>query len=178
MVILLGNNLEKDKKNKSDNKSEIKPKSRSMTAEEKEQWDRLYQYVKTDILLYKENQSIPSQIVLRMKGLCQGKLIANNHTKNNADYTYETVLLTFKMCKSAIFQGLYGKTFNSEVNKFMYIAAIVENNINDVYLRIENAKKTKEKTKNIQLDNLSNNIAEYKKKTEDNIVSNRLENLW
>ena len=148
-----------------------------MTSEEKKQWDDLYWYVKKEIMLYEDNQALPNNIVLRLKGLTPGKLMANNKTENNAKYTYETVLYTFKMCKSAIMIALYGKTFKSEMSKFIYVAAIVENNINDVYLRIENAKKAKEKTEVINIDTVYHNGAEYIRKTDDN-VNKKLEGLW
>lgn len=149
-----------------------------MTEEEKKQWDDLYQYVKKEILLYDSNQSIPSDIIIRIKGLKNGKLMANNKTKNNADYSYEIILYTFKMCKQKIFSAISNKDFNSEIGKFMYIAAIVENNINDVYIRVNNAKKSQEKTKNVIVDNIYNEGADYKKRTEESKVGNKFEELW
>jgi hypothetical protein len=127
--------------------------------------------------LYDENQALPGNIVLRLKGLTQGKLIANNNTENKAKYTYEIVLYAFKICKPAIISALYGKTFKNEMSKFIYIAAIVENNINDVYLRISNAKKSQEKTKVINIDTICHEGAEYTKKTVDK-VNKKLEGLW
>lgn len=149
-----------------------------MTKEELKQWDDLYLYVKKEIMLYDENQSLPNNIVLRLKGLTQGKLIANNKTENKAKYTYEIVLYTFKICKPTIMNSVYGKTFNNEMSKFIYIAAIVENNINDVYLRISNAKKMQEKTEVINIDNVCHEGAEYKRKTDDSKVNKKLEGLW
>lgn len=148
-----------------------------MTIEEKKQWDDLYWYVKKEIMLYDENQSLPNNIVLRLKGLTQGKLLANNNTENKAKYTYEIVLYAFKISKPAIFNALYGKTFNNEISKFIYIAAIVENNINDVYLRISNAKKSQEKTEVINIDTVCHEGAEYTRKTNDQ-VNKKLEGLW
>jgi hypothetical protein len=148
-----------------------------MTKEELKQWDDLYWYVKKEILLYDEDQALSSNIVLRLKGLTQGKLIANNKTENKAKYTYEIVLYTFKICKPAIMSALYGKTFKNEMSKFIYIAAIVENNINDVYLRISNAKKSQEKTEVINIDTVCHEGAEYTRKTDDK-VNKKLEGLW
>ena len=70
-----------------------------MTDLEKKQWDELYQYVKTEILHYDSNQSIPKNIILRLKGMQNGKLMANKKTQNNAEYSYEIILYTFKICK-------------------------------------------------------------------------------
>ena len=58
-----------------------------MTSVEKEQWDKLYQYVKNEILLYDSSQSIPSSLVLRLKGLTKGKYMENRNTEDKADYS-------------------------------------------------------------------------------------------
>lgn len=149
-----------------------------MTEEEKQQWDQLYQYVKKDILQYDDNQSIPPNIILRLKGLQKGKLMANNKTQNNAEYSYEIILYTFKFKKQDILNAIYNKSFKDEMSKFLYIAKIIENNINDVYLRIVNAQKSKKKTEEIKLDNIYYEGAEYQKKTEDSKIAEKYNNLW
>jgi hypothetical protein len=149
-----------------------------MTLEEKRQWDELYQYVKKEIMQYDKNQSLPNSIVLRLKGLTTGKLMENRSQENKANYTYEIVLYTFKICKQSILNAIATKEFNSEMSKFIYIAAIIENNINDVYTRVSNAKKSKSKTESINVDNINYNGANYQKKTEENTASKKLENLW
>ena len=155
-----------------------KKKSIKMSVDEKEQWDKLYHYVKTEILQYDSNQSIPPNLILRLKGLKNGKLIANRSTENKAEYTFDIILYTFKLCKTQIFSGIFGKVFKDEMTKFIYITTIVENNINDVYLRITNAKKLQEKTEIINVDNIYNSGADYQKKTVDNNVNENLNNLW
>lgn len=155
-----------------------KSTSKKMTEEEKKQWDELYQYVKTEIMLYDSNQALPNTIVLRLKGLTKGKLIENRNIEDKAKYTYDIVLYTFKINKTIIFNALHGKTFKNEVSKFIYIAAIVENNINDVCLRIKNAERSKEKTQTVNIDSIYNHGAEYKRKTKDNKVSKKIEGLW
>lgn len=149
-----------------------------MTKEEKQQWDDLYQYVKKEIMMYDTNQSLPSRMVLRLKGMTKGKHIENRSTPDNADYTYEIILYTFKINKSNILNAVSNKTFNDEMSKFIYIAAIVENNINDVYMRLQNAKKSKEKTETINVDNINYDGAEYIRKTEDSKITNKMNGLW
>lgn len=149
-----------------------------MTLEEKQQWDELYQYVKKEIMQYDDKQSLPKNIILRLKGLTQGKFIANNKQKSKANYSYDIILYTFKINKQTIMNAIYGKTFKSEMSKFIYIAAIIENNINDVYLRINNAKKSKQKTEIANVDSIYNEGAEYQRKTEDVKITKKLEGLW
>lgn len=147
-----------------------------MTQEEKEQWSRLYDYIKKEILLYDENQSIPSGIVLRIKGLCTGKVVANNSIRDKANYSYDIILYTFKLCKVKILSAIAGKTFNSEISKFIYISKIVESNINEVYEKVSNATKSQEKTENVKVDNLYHDGAMYKSAASKE--NKKFENLW
>ena len=149
-----------------------------MTSEEIEQWNKLYDYVKKEIMQYTDDQSLPSNIVLRLKGLRSGRLIENNSTQSMANYSFETVLYTFKLCKINILNSISSKNFKGEMSKFLYIAAIVENNINDVYKRIENAKKSQEKTKSIDVSNISHGGAEYQPTSKTQIINKNLNNIW
>lgn len=148
-----------------------------MTSIEKEQWDRLYQYVKKEILLYNNSQSIPSSLVLRLKGLTTGKYIENKNIKDKANYSYEIILYTFQICRPSIMSAISNKVFESESNKFNYICKIVENNINDVYLRVQKSKKIDENIDKIDTNILSHNTGEYQKKTEE-LKNKRLDKLW
>ncbi len=148
-----------------------------MTVIEKEQWSKLYQYVKKEILMYDENQSIPSNLVLRLKGLATGKLIENKSIKNNANYTYEVILYTFQICKPSIISALKGKTFQNEMHKFNFICKIVEQNINDVYMRLNNSRESAEKTKNVNTEVFEYRGGKYTKKTTEN-TNAKLEDLW
>ena len=130
-----------------------------MTSIEKQQWDKLYEYVKKEILMYDDSQSIPSNFVLRLKGLTKGKYMDNKNIEDKASYSYEIVLYTFQICKQSIMNGLANKTFANESNKFNYICKIVENNINDVYLRVNKVKKSEE-----EIQTLDVNVLDFVKK--------------
>lgn len=151
--------------------------SKKMTSIEKEQWDKLYQYVKKEILLYDDSQSIPSSFILRLKGLTKGKYIENKKIEDKANYSYEIILYTFQICKPSIMNTLSNKTFENESYKFNYICKIVENNINDVYLRVKKAKKTEENIQNMDTKILSHKGGKYQKKTKE-IKNKRLKDLW
>ena len=152
-------------------------RSNKMTSIEMEQWDKLYQYVKKEILLYDDSQSIPSSLVLRLKGLTKGKYIENKSIEDKADYSYEIILYTFQICKPSIMSALTNRTFDNESYKFNYICKIVENNINDVYSRVNKAKKTEENIKSMDTSNLSHSGGSYQKKTEE-LKNKRLNELW
>ena len=151
--------------------------AKKMTDQEKADWELLYYYVKNDILDYDENQSLPSNMVLRLKGLLTNKFMENNNIKSTANYSYQTILNTFKFCSPEIHKALKTKSWTSEQHKFNYILKIVENNINNVYLRMLNIEKAKEEAKNATVDTANHTGAEYQKKTKE--VTNKLLNdLW
>lgn len=134
-----------------------------MTEEEKASWEQLYYYVK-NLLGYDENQALSSQMVLRLKGLLTGKFIENKNIQDNAGYSYDIILATFKYCKPDIDKALRTNRFQNEQHKFLYITKIVENNINDVYLRMKNVEKAKEEAKNTTIETSKHTGAEFKPK--------------
>lgn len=126
-----------------------------MTDKEKQDWDTLYNYVKK-ILGYDDTMALPKFAVMRLKGLADGKYYANKKTKTMAQYDYNTIYLTFIFCKDKIQQALQTKSFANEQAKFNYVFAIVNNNINDVVLRLKKAKKTekivKQQIEKVEID--------------------------
>lgn len=148
-----------------------------MTAVEKEQWDKLYQYVKKEILMYDESQSIPSNLILRLKGLSKGKYMENRSQKDKADYSYEIILYAFQISKPVIMSAINGKTFDTEMQRFNYICKIVENNINDVYIRSKKVKASEKKTMNIDTKIFENKGSKYSRKTVD-VTDPKLNELW
>lgn len=150
---------------------------KKMTNEELTQWDKLYQYVKKEILQYDDTQKIPSNLILRLKGLATGKFIENKKIQDTAQYTYEIILFTFQANKQTILNCIKTKDFQNETAKFNYICKIIENNINDIYLRVANAKKTVEKTECVNTNIISHSGAEYIKQTKEN-KNTKLDELW
>lgn len=143
---------------------------------EKEEFDQLYKYVKNNVMNYDKNQSLPPHFVLRLKGLSKGKFIENKKIPNSANYSYEIILVTFKICKKKIDYAIRTKDFKSESQKFNYILAIVSNNLNDIYLRYLNKKKQSDKVDILEIDNQFDETI-YKRKTKD-IKNDRLKNIW
>ena len=150
---------------------------KTMTKEEKKEWSELFEYVKREILQYDESQKMPSSFALALRGLSTGKVMDNKKELDEADYSFKVILYTFQICKPQIMQALSGKDFKSECSKFVYICKIVESNINDVYLRLEKAEKARDKTEQIETNNLAHKGASYKQKTKVT-QNNKLKNLW
>ena len=149
---------------------------KKMTEKELRDWESLYFYVK-NLLGYDENQALSSTMVLRLKGLLTNKFIENNNIESTANYSYETILNTFKFCSPDLYKALRTNNFKDEMHRFNYILKIVEKNINTVYLRMKNIEKTKEEAQNTTIDTVNYTGAEYQRKTKE--VNNKLlNNLW
>lgn len=148
---------------------------KKMTEEEKVAWENLYNYVKSKIMGYDENQALSSTMVLRLKGLLTNKFIENNNITSTANYSYETILNTFKFCSPDIQKALRTNRFVDEQHKFNYILKIVEKNINTVYMKMKNAQKAKEEAKNTAVEMPTHIGAEFKPKEKK---ENKFSDLW
>jgi hypothetical protein len=134
------------------------------------------EYLRSEILGYGDDMKITKFMALRIKGLSNGKFIANKKTKPMAQYDFTTILFTLKICKGMILNGFSRNTFKNEAHRFNYCMTIVENEINDVCIRLKSAKKYKEKAETMKLDNMVNDGAEYTPKGKD--TNKNLCDLW
>lgn len=138
-------------------------------------WVNLCDYIKKEILQYDDNLKPSRYLYLRLRGLISGNFIANKKQKPLANYDCKTILITAKVCKFNLVNCL--KTAKDEKHKINLIMMFIENEINDVVNRLENAKKAKEKTENIVLDHVDLEGADYTPKSKK--VNNKdLNELW
>ena len=133
-----------------------------MIEEEKVAWDNLYTYVRKNIMGYDDNQALSSAMVLRLKGLLTNKFMENKNIESTANYSYETILNTFKYSSFDIQKALRTNNFKDEKHKFNYILKIVEQNINTVYVKMKNVEKAKEEAKNATIEAPVHEGAEFK----------------
>ena len=135
---------------------------KKMTEKEKQDWESLYMYVKSNIMGYDENQALSSTMVLRLKGLLTNKFIENNNIESTANYSYETILNAFKYSSLDIQKALRTNNFKDEMHKFNHILKIAEKNINTVYMKMKNIEKAKEEAKNTTIEAPTHMGAEFK----------------
>lgn len=154
----------------------VKTPKKKMTEQELADWDELYEYVRTKVMGYDKNQSLEPYIVLRLKGLVDGKTIANNKHKNKAHYSYKLILNTFKYCMPDIQRAVGRIAFKDTCGKFNYIMRIVENNINTVYMRMKNIEKAKEEAKESDVSYAANYVNMFKAKKTNS--TKKLDDLW
>jgi hypothetical protein len=154
-------------------------KKRKMTRTEKNaDWLDLCEYVKNIILGYDDTMVMPKHLIFRLQGMFKGQFLGNNNLDINAWYDYKTILLTFKFCKGEILQGFEKNksSFTDENHRINFMMKIIDGELNNVVMRLKKAKKSEEKTENLQLDNQIHETAEYIPKSK--IVNKELEELW
>ena len=150
-----------------------------MTEEEKKSWEELYYYVK-NLLGYDENQALSSTMVLRLKGLLTNKFIENKNIQDGANYSYETILNTFKYSSIDIQRALKTNRFTDEMHRFNYILKIVERNINTVYMKTKGVKKSEEKINDVDTTIANYNGVKYQTQTKKETKNreDKFSDLW
>lgn len=151
-------------------------KQKKMTAQDKIEWDELYEYVKLNVMGYEQKQKLSQKMILRLKGLRYGKGMQNNNTPDAADYSYKLILITFKYCSMDIKNALRRISFDNEEGKFAYISKIVESRLNTVYMMLKKNQMSKEKTETVDTSIVTHQGAEYKKKSIKS--SSKFDDLW
>ena len=147
-----------------------------MSEQEIKEWDELYQYVKRDIFEY-NSEKLPNYMVLRLKGLKEGKFIANTKLVPMANYEFSHILYTFKANKMKKKQIVKSQDFKNEQHKFNTIMMIIEKEINDMVNRLRQVDKSKQKIEDMPIENIVHEGAEYKN-NKPKKVSNELKELW
>ena len=156
-----------------------------MTDEEKKDWHALDDYVRYNVMGFVD-EGLTTNMVLRLKGLRYGQIMANNSHDKRSDYSFKTILLTFKACAPQIQRAIATKAFKNNMQKFNYIMKIVENKIPDVSQRIRRVEQEREKSKQIDHDisTNSNLDAIYAKKNQvtksmhNKEKKNKFSDLW
>ena len=146
-----------------------------MTEKEKQDWESLYMYVKSNVMGYDENQALSSAMVLRLKGLLTNKFMENKNVEATANYSYETILNAFKYSSLDIQRALRTNNWADEMHKFNYVLKIVEKNINTVYMKMKNLEKAKEEAKNTTVEAQTHVGAEFKPKEKK---KDKFTDLW
>lgn len=152
---------------------------RHQSIEENESRDKLNDYLKNEIFRYGDDKNLPRLLWVRINALRVGKKYQKQGMNNvHIYYDFNTILETFKYCKSEILKCINTTQFNNEVHQINTVMLIVERNINTV---VDNQKKQKiidEKLINRDMSIFENNISTtYTPKSEEN-TNPELEGLW
>ena len=134
-------------------------------------------WVEKEILGYDDNQKLQKKAVLRLKGMANGKVVANNKIENNGCYSPKIIKIAFMINKNKIKDVIKDKDFTGEDNKVAYICAIARNSLNSVYSHVQEAERLQKKKENVDTSIIQNVGLEYQKKE---LKSNykKHEELW
>lgn len=153
-----------------------------MSKEEKKNWYDLCDYLHYNILGYTKDMKFPKFLAIRLKGLAEGNFIANKKTAPNASYTFKEILITSKLCSCKIKNYFTDNTtkIKDEKHKINLIMMFIEQEINDVVLRLKKQQSTENEIERLNLENHSANQAEYKSETTDKTLNarGRFDSLW
>lgn len=144
--------------------------------EDIKEWDELYDYVRYKVMGYDLTMKLSKYMILRLKELRHGTMMANQYQDMKYAYTYKEVLLAFKFSKPIIDKAFSHKSFDNENLKFGYALAIARDNINEIKLINKRKEETDKKIKSIKLNSEEIKESNYKKKNKK--VSDRLKKIW
>jgi hypothetical protein len=149
-----------------------------MTDEEKKEWLELCEYFKVQILGYSKEMKFPKMLALRLRGLHSGNYIESKYITKEAKYDFKTILITCKICRPQIVKYFSDNQtkIKDESHKVNIAMMIIEKELNDVYLRVQQAKKSEDKIKEKDMSNQLNDRANYQPKTKK--VNEKLKDLW
>lgn len=129
---------------------------------EHDDWCKLFEYVKGNILGYEKEMKLSKYQITRLKGLRDGEFISTKGKKKKQGYPYNIIYLTFLFKTNDILYALKTKTFDNESRKFDYIMVIIENNINTIYIRMIEQEKA-----NTRLEETTKRLSDRKKQEEN-----------
>ena len=149
---------------------------RKYSNEKQEKWLELCEYVKKEILGYGDEMKFPKPLALRLKGLSKGQFVANKNIKPMANYSFEDILLTFKINKLDILMAIGDKNkFKDEEHRINYFMVIIEKKLNDTVLKRKKIEKEKAAVENVEIQN--GRKADYIKKTKAK-NNDKFKELW
>lgn len=147
---------------------------KKMSEEDKEYFDKTYEYVRHNIFNHGKDHSLSPSIVTGIRGMTTGRAHDNKNQEAKADYPFKVIYLAFLMSRPKIDYAMEHKNFKNEEVAFAYISKIVQSNIGYVYDRLKN---------NTIRNNLMDNVEitmhdrKYERKTKD-VHNDKMNGLW
>ena len=102
---------------------------------------QLYDYIKSDILEYGK-YPLPRYFKLRLKGMLEGKYIANSNNKSTRKiYNCQQIYVTLKLMESNLKEYIDKAIFNNHKHMVNYIMKAITTNIDDTVDILNKQKK-------------------------------------
>jgi len=149
-----------------------------MTEQENKDWLELCEYFKLQILGYTKEMKFPKELALRLRGLHYGNYIASKYIQKEAHYDFKVILTTCKICRPKIVKYFSDNQtkIQDEKHRINLAMMLIEKEINDVYIRVQQAKKSEEKIIEKNMPNQINDGANYQSKKKQ--ADEKLKDLW
>jgi hypothetical protein len=114
---------------------------------ENSDWDAVYKYFRKEILGLPETVPLEAHATKRLLGLRLGQYYpqGNNTRVLPRGYDFKVILLTLKVVKARVHVYMATANFANNKHRIDGIMRFVTGEINDVYKRLENQKKSNEK---------------------------------
>ena len=161
--------------------AQTKTRKKIKRIQDKTDWEELCSYINVNVMGRDKDMALPKNFVKKLENMSE---ICDNFEPNkdkddnkNRNYYYHVILNTYKYCSPDIQWALKNKDFNDSTNKFNYIAKIVENKLDVIYVKMKDKNEQKEKRAIIDMSVHHYKGADFKP-TQRRIVSSRLKELW
>ena len=135
--------------------------SKKKTSPDEEGFDELYEYVRENVMKYPQGMKLSNFMVLRLKGMHTGQYLRNKKAHTKACYPYPVILNAFRVSSVQFQKALFDKSFIDEERKFSYICAIVERNLNSVFVAMQNSLMAKQRAQNLDVSGHVNRVHHY-----------------
>jgi hypothetical protein len=147
---------------------------KSLLSEENKEWDAVYQYFRKEILGLDESKPLDQHTIKRLLGLRLGQYYpsGNNTRILQRGYEFSTILITLKVIKSKVIPYMATANFANGKHKTDSIMRFITGEINDVYKRLENQKKSNDKLEKdvvVETFDYKSKLKEQKKKEANGI---------
>ena len=115
-------------------------------------------------------------MALRIQGLRNRQFISNKNLEGSGNYSYDVIFNTFKYCKPELQKRLSSMSFADENHKFNYVLKVVEENLNNVSVKMKKMEKSKKEAESYDISEVINYTATFRPK--ETKVNDRLKHLW
>lgn len=139
--------------------------NREIRKSENDDWSKVYEYYKREIMRYPETSNLSTYEVRRLNGLRVGSYMPNGNTRIvKKGYSYKTILLTMQFSKSAIVRYIDSHKFHDGEHKINYVMSVLGKNLDFIAEKMRLAQEIGEMTQG------NRELIEYYKRNFDEYI--------
>ena len=139
--------------------------NREVRKSENDDWSKVYEYYKSEIMRYPETSNLSIYEVRRLNGLRVGSYMPNGNTRIvKKGYSYKTILLTMQFSKAVIVKYIDTHKFHDGEHKINYVMSVLGKNLDFIAEKMRLAQEIGEMTQS------NRKLAEYYKNNFDEYI--------